>query len=234
MVRGRSREAAAMERLHQLWREGRYEEVEAGARALEAESRRVRRRGRGLAVAWHAKALATAASCAHGRGTQVLAELESLTAQLHETAGPGRALLLMIRSNHMLVLKSEGRYGQADAEGLDIPRDLTRLKHLAPVRDIELCVWDNLVDALCGQARYEKAEAIARRNLPRAEGSTVAALHCGLVHSLNGQGRNDEALTEARRFAPCRDRGQSGSLGYRHGRRPAWPGAPKRGRSGSA
>lgn len=212
MIRGRSREEAALERLHQLWREGKYEEVEAGARALEAESGRLRRRGRKLAVAWRAKALATAASCAHGRGAQVLAELESLTAELNEMAGPGRALLLMIRSNHMLVLNSEGRYGEAEAEGLDILRDLTRLKHLAPVWDIELCVLDNLVDALCGQARYEEAEAIARGNLPRAEGSTVAALHCGLVHSLNGQGRYDEALTEALRFAPCWDRSQSGSL----------------------
>lgn len=213
MIRGRSREAAALERLHQLWREGKYEEVEAGARTLEASSVRLRRRRWGLAVAWHAKALATAACCAHGRGAQVLAELESLTAELNEMAGPGRRLLLLIRSNHMLVLNSEGRYGEAESEGLDILRDLTRLKHLAPVSDIELCVLDNLVDALCGQARYEEAEAVARGNLPRAEGGTLAALHCGLVHSLNGQGRYDEALTEAHRFAPCWDRGLSGSLG---------------------
>lgn len=215
MIRGRSREAAALECLHQLWKEGKYEEVEARARALEAEaeSGRRRRRGRGIAVARHAKVLATAAACAHGRGAQVLTELESLTAELHEMAGPGRVLLLMIRSNHMLVLNSEGRCGEAEAEGLDILRELTRLKHLAPVWHVELCVLDNLVDALCGQARYEEAEAIARGNLPRAERGTIAALHCGLVRSLNGQGRYDEALTEARRFAPRWDRGLSGSLG---------------------
>lgn len=34
MIRGRSREAAALERLHQLWREGKYEEVEAIARGI--------------------------------------------------------------------------------------------------------------------------------------------------------------------------------------------------------
>lgn len=81
MIRGRSREAAALECLHQLWQAGKYEEVEAeaGARAFEAESGRLRKRGRGLAVAWHAKALATAASCAHGRGAQVLEELECLS-----------------------------------------------------------------------------------------------------------------------------------------------------------
>lgn len=233
MIRGRSREEAALERLHQLWREGKYEEVEAGARALEAESGRLRRRGRKLAVAWRAKALATAASCAHGRGAQVLAELESLTAELNEMAGPGRALLLMIRSNHMLVLNSEGRYGEAEAEGLDILRDLTRLKHLAPVWDIELCVLDNLVDALCGQARYEEAEAIARGNLPRAEGEhgRCSALRPGAQPEWSGAVRRS-----AHRGAPVRP-----MLGsepereppYRHGRRPAWSGAPKRGRSGS-
>lgn len=212
-MRGRSRETATLERLQQLWQEGEYEEVEAGARALEAESARLRKRGRALAVAWQAKALATAAACAHGRGAQVLAELESLTAELKGTAGRGRTLLLLIRSNHMLVLNSQGRYAEAEAAGLDILRDLTLLKHLTPVWELELCVLDNLVDALCGQARYEEAEAIARGNLPRAKGTAVAALHCGLVHSLNGQGRYEEALTEARRLSPPWDRGQSGSLG---------------------
>ncbi|MEV6382700.1 tetratricopeptide repeat protein [Streptomyces sp. NPDC051773] len=213
VVRNRVREAATLEGLHQLYQEGKYEEAEAGARALEEKSGRRRRRSRGLAVGWHAKALATAAACAHGRGAQVLDELESLTAELSEMVGPGRVLLLMIRSNRMLVLNSAGRHSEAEAEGLDILRDLTRLKHLAPVWHVELCVLDNLVDALCGQARYEEAEAIARGNLPRAEGTAVAALHCGLVRSLNGQKRYDEALTEAHRFTPRWDRGQTGRLG---------------------
>ncbi|MEU2599639.1 hypothetical protein ABZ669_20935 [Streptomyces hirsutus] len=145
----------------------------------------------------------------------MLAELESLTAELKGMVGPGRELLLMIRNNHMVALNDEERYEEAEAEGLEVLRDLTRLKHLVPVWDIELSVLANLVDALCGQARYEEAEAVARGNLPRAEGSTVAALHCGLVHSLNGQERHHEALAEARRFAPHRNRGQSGSLGMR-------------------
>jgi hypothetical protein len=142
----------------------------------------------------------------------VLAELEALTAELKDMAGRGRVLLLINRSNHMLVLTAEGRHAEAEAEGLDILRDLTRLKHLAPVWNIELCVLDNLVGALCGQSRCEEAEAIARGNLPRAAGTAVAALHCGLVHSLNGQGRYHDALTEARRFSPPWDRGLSGSL----------------------
>lgn len=211
LIRGSSREAATLERLHLLMGEGRYEEAEAGARALEADAGRMRRRGRGMSVAWHAKTLATAVACAHGRGAQVLAELETLTAELSGIAGSGRRLLLVIRSNHMMALNSVGRHGEAEAEGLEVLRDLTRLKHLAPVWDIELCVLDNLVDALCGQDRHEEAEAIARGNLPRAAGGTVAALHCGLVRSLNGQGRHDEALAEARRVTPGRDRALVGS-----------------------
>ncbi|MEU9355999.1 tetratricopeptide repeat protein [Streptomyces griseoloalbus] len=202
-----------MGELHRLFTEGKYEEAEAGARTLEAEAGRLRKRGRGIAVARRARTLATAVACAHGRGAQALAELESLTAELKGTAGPGRRLLLVVRSNHMLVLNGEGRYEEAEAEGLEVLRDLTRLKHLAAVWDIELCVLDNMVDALCGQARYEEAEAVARGNLSRAEGGTVAALHCGLVRSLNGQGRYDEALAEARRFTPRRDRSLTGSLG---------------------
>ncbi|KUM82232.1 tetratricopeptide repeat protein [Streptomyces curacoi] len=213
LIRRRSRAAVALHRLHHLWQQGEYEEVEAGARALEAQAARRRRRARGLAVEWHAKALATAAACAHGRGAQVLAELESLAAELKGATGSGRTLLLMVRNNHMMVLGHLGRYREAEAAGLDLLRELARLKHLASVWDIELCALGNLADALYDQARYEEAEAIARGNLPRAEGAALASLHCTLVRSLSGQGRHDEALTEARRFVPRWDRGQSGSLG---------------------
>lgn len=213
VIPGRSRDVAALERLHRLYRDGEYEEAEAGARAIEARAGRLRRRAWSLAVGWHARSLATAAACAHGRGAQVLPELESLTAELEGLTGRGRALLLMVRSNRMLVLNSEGRHAEAEAEGLDILRGLTRIKHLTSVSHTELCVLDNLVDALCGQGRHEEAEAVARGNLPRAEDGVLASLHCGLVISLNGQGRYEEALAEARRFVPRRDRGLSGRLG---------------------
>ncbi|ELS52708.1 hypothetical protein STVIR_6307 [Streptomyces viridochromogenes Tue57] len=204
---------ATLHRLGHLLREGRYEEVEAGARALVAEAARLRRRGLRLSVGWHAKALATAVACAHGRGAQVLAELESLAADLKGTTGSGRTLLLMVRNNHVMALGHLGRCAEAEAEALDLLRELTRIKHLAPVWKIEQCALANLADALYYQDRHEEAEAIARGNLPRAEGAALASLHCTLVRSLSGQGRHDEALTEARRFVPRWDRGQSGSLG---------------------
>lgn len=231
VMRRRVREAAALEALQQLHREGKYEEAEAGARALEEQARRLRRRSRGLVVGWYAKALATVAACVHGRGTQVLDELESLIAELRRMDGPERVLLLTVRSNRMLVLNDAGRHREAEAEGLDILRDVTRLKHLAPVWRLELCVLDNLVVALCGQGRYEEAEAIARGNLPRAEGGNS---RCS-AHRLGAQPERAEAVRRsAHRGTPAHP--PLGSVperrpGHSHGRRPARPGAPKRGGS---
>jgi hypothetical protein len=212
VVSGHARDEADIERLYQLWDEDKFEEVEAGARALEAKAGRLRRPSRRLTLGQYSRFMATAAACAHGRGAQVLNEMDSLAAEMNETAGPYRLLLLGVRRNRMVVLNAERRHGEAEAEGLAVLRELTRLKHLMSVQSVELSVLANLVDALCGQARYEEAETIARGNLPRAERRTLVSLHCGLVDSLNGQGRHDEALTEARRFAPPRVREQSGRL----------------------
>lgn len=213
MIRSRARETAALERLDRLWEEGAYEELEAEARDVAAEAARVRGSDRRRVLGWQARALATAAACEHGRGARVLAELESLAAELHEETGPReRQLQMLVRNNRMVVLSQEERFTDAEAEGLAILRDLNRLKHLAEVWNIELSVLSNLAGVLCGQGRHEEAEAIARGNLPRADASAIASLHCGLVRSLNGQGRYEEALTEARRITPPRKRGQSGSL----------------------
>jgi hypothetical protein len=209
---GHARDKADIERLYQLWDEDAYEAVEAGARALEAKAGRLHRRSRRLSLGQFARFIATAAACAHGRGARVLDEMETLAAELNETAGPYRLLLLGVRRNRMVVLNAERRYGEAETEGLAVLRELTRLKHLMSVQSVELSVLANLVDTLCGQARYEEAETVARGNLPRGERHTLASLHCGLVESLNGQGRHDEALTEARRFAPPRVREESGRL----------------------
>ncbi|MFI1719935.1 tetratricopeptide repeat protein [Streptomyces sp. NPDC020489] len=213
MIRGRSRESAAVDRLVRLWQDGAYEELEAGARELQAQAGRLRGREQRLVWEQCARAMATGAACALGRGARVLPELESLAAELRQTPGTAaQQLSLMVRSNRMVVLAEAGRHVEAEAEGLDILRGVTRLKHLAPVWDIELSVLDNLVAVLCVQGRHEEAEAIARGNLPRAEGASLAALHCGLVRSLSGQGRYEEALAEARRYTPPRVRAHSGGL----------------------
>ena len=204
-------QAGDLDHLRDLFEGGRYEEAEAGAKALAAAARRGW--GRSRAVEWLARAMCAAAALAHGRGVGVLVELDILIAELEQTVGPDRALLLGVRSNRALVLIRQERYAEAEAEADDILRAVTRLAHLTEVWSIELATLDRLAVALCGQGRHEEAEAIARGNLPRAEGDTAAALRCVLVRSLNGQGRYEEALAEARRLTLPLARSGSGSLG---------------------
>lgn len=209
---GHARDKADIERLNQLWDEDKFEEVEAEARELEARAASPRRDSRRMFLGQYARFMATGAECALGRGAHVLHEMESLAAELNETAAPERLLLQAVRANRLVVLNAEQRYGETEAEATALLGELTRVKHLMQVMTIELFVLANLADALCGQGRHAEAETIVRGNLPRAERRTLASLHCGLVESLNGQGRHDEALTEARRFAPPRVRVQSGRL----------------------
>ncbi|GGT19653.1 hypothetical protein GCM10010207_18530 [Streptomyces atratus] len=204
-------QAVVYDRLRDLFAAGEYEKAEAGARVLAAAPSHVW--DRGPVVEWLAKSLATAAAVAHGRGAEVLAELDALIADLERTTGAGRALLLTVRGNRVAVLVGQGRYTEAEAEASDILRASARLAHLTEVWRIELSALANLADALCGQGRYEEASAIARGNLPRAEGRTAAALHCVLVRSLNGHGRHEEALAETRRLMSYRVRAESGALG---------------------
>ncbi|MFE5260097.1 tetratricopeptide repeat protein [Streptomyces coelicoflavus] len=196
-------------RLKSLYRAGRYEEAEAGARALASAPRGFRRRP---APQWRARALATGTAVAHGRGSEVLAELETLIAELEPVVPEVHVLQLVVRSNRTVVLLGQERYEEAEAEALDILRGVTRLAHLTPLWRLELHVLDNLARALCGRGRHEEAEAIARGNLPRADERSVGALHATLVHSLNGQHRYEEALAVARRFTPAGERADSGRL----------------------
>jgi hypothetical protein len=205
--------AASLKHVLHLAKEGRFEEAEAEARACEEAARRLRRGGRRLAM--YAQVMATALACAHGRGDEVLVEMEALIAELDDMTGSGRTLLLLVRNNRAAVLGWQGRHAEAEAEAQALLRELARLKHLGTkVWELELSVLDGLAEALCGLGRHEEAEAIARGNLPRAAGvkGAEAALHCTLVRSLNGQGRHAEALTEARRFTPPWDRGHTGKL----------------------
>ncbi|KUJ42231.1 tetratricopeptide repeat protein [Streptomyces sp. MI02-2A] len=87
---------------------------------------------------------------------------------------------------------------------------MTRLAHLTQVADLELSAPACLAEALCGQGRFEEAEAVARGNLPRATENRAAYLRSLLVRSLNGQGRYEEALAESRQPTPPASRAGSG------------------------
>ncbi|WP_254405384.1 tetratricopeptide repeat protein [Streptomyces sp. AC627_RSS907] len=198
-------------RLERKYRAGEYEEVEAEARALAAASRRHSRRRRPLPQ-WQARVLATGVAVAHGRGTEVLPELEALIDELEPVDPEAHVLRLIVRNNRVTVLNGQERYEDAETEALGILRDVTRLAHLTPLWRMELSALGALAVALCGQDRHEEAEAIARGNLPRAAEPALAGLHAVLVRSLNGQGRHEEALAEARRDPPHQDRRDSGLL----------------------
>lgn len=168
-----------------------------------------------MVVSWLARSFATRAAIAHGRGAEVLPELETLITELEQKAdsyGPNvRVLLLGLRSNRVAVLVGQGRYTEGEAEAQDILRALARLAHLTAVWETELSALTNLAAALNGQGRYEEAEAIARGNLPRADEPTAVVLRRVLGRSLNGQGRYEEALAEVGRLAPL-GRADSGAV----------------------
>ncbi|MFI8950859.1 tetratricopeptide repeat protein [Streptomyces sp. NPDC053750] len=186
-------------RLRAMSAEGRYEEVEAEARALAALPRRPWRR---RPPHWEARVLATGTAVMHGRGAEVLDELETLIAELEPVDLNARFLRLIARGNRVAALSGLRRYAEAETEALAILSELTRIAHRTPVWRLEVTILTHLAAVLCGQGRHEEAEAIARGNLPRAEQPTAAVLHATLVRSLNGQGRHEEALAEARRSAP--------------------------------
>lgn len=192
--------------LHRIWdlhAAGEFVKAEAGARAL-AAAPRVRGADPWL-VPWLAMFTACTAAIDHGRGAEVLPELETMIAAAARRDDSGlylRTTLLGLRSNRVAVLVQQDRCTEAEAEALDILRAVTRLAHLAVVWETELSALNNLADALNGQGRYDEAEAIARGNLPRAHEGTAGALRSVLVDSLNGQGRYEEALAEIRQLPP--------------------------------
>ncbi|CAM5376296.1 hypothetical protein [Streptomyces pilosus] len=197
-------------RLEDRFRQGEYEEVEATARAL-AEGARSGRRRRPLPE-WQARTLATMAAVAHGRGAEVLGELETLIAELAPVDVETQVLRLVVRRNRLVVLSGQERYEEAEREALDILGEISRLAHLITLAKLELSALGLLAGALCGQGRAEEAEAIARGNLARA-GDGAAHLRVVLARSLNGQDRYEEALAEARSCTPPPDRKDSGLLG---------------------
>lgn len=209
-ARATSSQREVLGRIQRLLEAGRFEQAEAEARALATSPRT--RGGDPALVLRLARSLAAGAAVAHGRGAEMLPELDTLITELEQTVGADRQLLLMVRSNRAAVLVQQDRHTEAEAEALAILRGTTRIAHLAKTWTIELNALTNLAAALNGQGRYEEAEAIARGNLPQADGPTAAFLHRALVRSLNGQSRYAEALAEARQYTAPEGRTASGTL----------------------
>ncbi|MFE6639170.1 hypothetical protein ACFVFT_06115 [Streptomyces tendae] len=186
-------------RLRAMSSAGRYEEVEAEARTLAALPRRPWRR---RPPHWEARVLATGAAVMHGRMTEALDELDTLIAELEPVGLNSQMLRLIARSNRVVALSGLRRYAEAETEANGVLRELTRIAHRAPVARLEINTLGHLAVVLCGLARHEEAEAVARGNLPRANGPAAGVLNTTLARSLNGQGRYEEALAEVRRSPP--------------------------------
>ncbi|MCX5035024.1 tetratricopeptide repeat protein [Streptomyces coelicoflavus] len=191
-----SRWGETFDRLKAMTREGRYEEVEAEARALAALPRRPWRR---RPPHWEARVLATGAAVMHGRVAEALDELDTLIAELEPVGLNSRMLRLIARSSRVAALSGLRRYAEAETEANGVLRELNQIAHRAPVSALEINTLGHLAAVLYGLERHEEAEAVARGNLTRANGSAVAVLHATLARALNGQGRHEEALTEVRR-----------------------------------
>ncbi|MGW4550465.1 tetratricopeptide repeat protein [Streptomyces violaceorubidus] len=196
-------------RLRTMTKEGRYEEVEAEARALAALPRRPWRR---RPPHWEARVLATGTAVMHGRMAEALDELDTLIAELEPVGLNAQMLRLIARGNRVVALSGLRRYAEAETEALAVLGELTRIGHRAPVARLEVNTLGHLAAVLYGLARHEEAEAVARGNLPRADGPAVGVLHATLARSLNGQGRHEEALAELRRSLPQPPRYAGGYL----------------------
>ncbi|MEU8887289.1 hypothetical protein [Streptomyces sp. NPDC048442] len=185
-----------------LFKEGGYEEAEAGARALAASPRRPW--ARGPVSGRVGRFLATGAAVAHGRGAEVKGELEALIKEMEPLTGSGRVSYLMARTFRVRILLQQGEYARAEADTEDLLQatNISAPQHPADTWPIQQAALVCLADAQCGQGRYTEAEAIARGNLPRADDFSATNLRTVLVRSLNGQVRFEEALAEARTFAP--------------------------------
>ncbi|MEU1074731.1 MULTISPECIES: hypothetical protein [unclassified Streptomyces] len=205
--------SAVLNRVRELYAAEEFEQAEEGGRYL-ATMPPVPGADSAALSARLARAFALAAAVAHGRGLDVLPEVEALIADMERAAGADpaqRALVLAVRASHVEILVQQERYEEAESEARDILRAAVRIAHLAQVWETELLTLAKLAAALNGQGRHEEAEAIARGNLPRADGLGEAALRRLLVGSLNGQGRYEEALAETRRFSPTGSRASSGA-----------------------
>ncbi|MFK0017494.1 tetratricopeptide repeat protein [Streptomyces sp. NPDC091027] len=193
---------AALAEVNRCLQEGSFEEAEARARAVVAA--REGRRGRDRRPAAHRKGryFAVLAAVLHGRGAEVLDELEGLIADLEGLTGPRRTVLLHARLLRAVILTDQGRPAEAEKQAEYVLRAAKRITHLTDLWELELWALLCLAEALCAQGRHTEAEAIARGHLPHAEDHALTALHCLLLRSLSGQGRHEEALAESDRPVP--------------------------------
>lgn len=185
-----------------LYKDGRYAEAEAEARAV-AEARSVLRLDSYGPLALSVAALAMSAQ---GRHAEALATYDELLPVFGRAFGAEHPQTLKLRSDRAQTLLALDRYADSEAECAAVARIAGR--GVGPEMPlIAGAARNGLIFALNKQGRHEEAEAIARETLAahRAPSRLSLVLQLGLTRSLNGQGRHEEALAEAERAgALCR------------------------------
>jgi tetratricopeptide (TPR) repeat protein len=177
-----------------LARSGRFAEAEAEARTV-AGARAWRKGDEYRPLALSLAALATGAQGKHG---EALAAYDELLPVFADTFGTGHVQTLKLRSDRAQSLLALARYPEAEAECAAVGREAARgagpgMALVATAARI--CE----IFALNAQGRHIEAEAMARETLAARTASDRLSLtlRLGLARALNGQGRYQEALTEA-------------------------------------
>lgn len=183
-----------------LFRDGRYKEAEAEARAVAASL------GTGLPDGVLALAFAATSAGAQGRHAEALAEYDALLPVFGRNFGAEHSRTLVLRSNRAQTLIPLARYAECERECAAVARAVARaaVRPAArlgePERSLMIAAARNgQIYAVNAQGRHPEAERLAHEALAahHTEDRFTLGLRLGLARSLNGQARHEEALAEA-------------------------------------
>ncbi|MEU8432564.1 tetratricopeptide repeat protein [Streptomyces sp. NPDC029216] len=176
-----------------LYTAGRYAEAEAEARSVAAAQGR---NPDDLAVPM-ALSIAALAASAQGHHAEALATYDAQLPVVSEVWGDEHRLTLKLRLGRAEVLNQLGRHTESEEECVAVCRAAARADMPYVVKD-----------ALIGQIRaldmlgaHPAVEAVARNVLAAHDGQDrfTVRVRFALAHSLNAQGRYEEALAENKR-----------------------------------
>ncbi|PNV33996.1 hypothetical protein C1708_18035 [Streptomyces sp. DH-12] len=180
-----------------LYEAGRYADAEREARDV-AASRSRRRDDK-----WVPLALGIAATTAGAQGhhAEALATYDDALPLFARIFGAENPQTLKVRSDRAQALTSLGRHAECEAECAAVASAARRSTEPG-AEHVAVAACNGQVFALNALGRHPEAEALAREALAAAQGLPERfslVLRLGLVRSLNGQSRYEEALAEAER-----------------------------------
>ncbi|MEW1890555.1 tetratricopeptide repeat protein [Streptomyces sp. IBSBF 3010] len=189
--RARHTKPSPVLRLAEQYHAGQYAEAEKEGRALIRSPLSERE----LVVAWTVIAISVGAQ---GRHTEAVSAYEEALAVSRAFYGAEHWQTLKLRSDRAQQLVATGRHAECQAECEAVVRAAAGAAD-EDKRLVAVAATNGLVHVFNKQGKHVKAEALARDALadPSATPSFRQILQLGLVRSLNGQERYEEALAEA-------------------------------------